>query len=154
MGKIDKRDALDIQGLYRSFGWNLIPAAREHTFVTTYVTGKHKWDYVVVVAGHATLAMFARLPLRPRQDQRAEVGRFIEQINFGMIQGAWVLDRQDGEVRFRVSVAYQGIELSTEYVKDLTLYTNFTMETFLPGFKTIIEDGCTAEEAYERVYDD
>jgi hypothetical protein len=93
--------------------------------------------------------MFARLPHICPPEKYAELSVFIEKVNFGMSHGAWVMDREDGEVRFRVGVDIGAMELTFEYTRSLTLYTNMTMEYYLSGIRSIIMEDKNAQEAFD-----
>ena len=81
-----------------------------------------------------------------------EFSIFMQKANFTMNLGAWVMDRGDGEVRFRVGFDVGAYELTQLYLRKLTIYTNMTMETYLPGIRALIKDGKSAREAYGIVF--
>ncbi len=138
--------------IYQEIGWEIERAQGDTILSTTYGGKNANWVFVANTdEENEILVMFARLPFPCPPEKYSEVSVFMEKANFGMSHGAWVIDRSDGEVRFRVGVDLGGIELTIRYVRQLTLHTNLTMEYYLPGWKALLEEGKSAEEALNIV---
>ncbi|MFM2376364.1 MAG: hypothetical protein RLZZ165_1461 [Bacteroidota bacterium] len=114
--------------------------------------GTHGTWAFVVTCDDDVLVMFARAPRNCPPDYYDEVTAFMNRANFGMTHGAWVMDRTDGEIRFRVGADLGGLTPDSDFFQRMTLYTNFTMDKYLPGFTAVINDDATYEEAFAIVF--
>ena len=142
-----------LQQIYADIGWDMVQVPNENILSTTYGGKNRNWTFVVTTdEPNRVMAMFSRLPFSCPPERFDALSQFMEKANFGMSHGAWVMDRSDGEVRFRVGVDMGGVELNVAYVKQLTLYTNMTMEFYLPAMQAIVEDSKSVEEALDITF--
>lgn len=140
---------------YEKMGWPMAQIAGETILSTTYGGTVAQWVFVASVdEPNGIITMFARTPEPCPPEHFTIMSEFLERANFGMTHGAWVMDRSDGEIRFRVGVDMNGLPLTDEYLRNLTLYTNLTMERYWPGLKAIIHEGAAAATALARVFPD
>jgi hypothetical protein len=139
---------------YKSIPWDMAQIPNETVLHTRYKgNNEDLWDFVVAsLEEENTVVMFARSPLPCPSEKFDEFSIFMQKANFTMNLGAWVMDRGDGEVRFRVGFDVGAYELTQLYLRKLTIYTNMTMETYLPGIRALIKDGKSAREAYGIVF--
>jgi|AntRauTorckE5430_2_1112549.scaffolds.fasta_scaffold05062_2 hypothetical protein len=136
--------------IYKDIGWEMEQNPNESILSVTYAGRNAEWTFVATTDElNNIIVMFARLPHICPPEKYAELSVFIEKVNFGMSHGAWVMDREDGEVRFRVGVDIGAMELTFEYTRSLTLYTNMTMEYYLSGIRSIIMEDKNAQEAFD-----
>lgn len=143
----------NLKKIYQEAGWQMEQVSNEPIIYITYKGEHGKWDFVATVEESLnTLVMFARLPFTALTSQYADTSLLIDRVNFGMSSGAWVFDRSDGEIRFRVGINLYNYELTPAYVRDLTQYTNTTMDFYILGFKALLEEGKSYENAYEVVF--
>ncbi len=54
-------------------------------------------------------------------EARRDVAEFIARVNYGMIVGNFELDFEDGTVRFKTSIDYEGDELTEALVRNMVL---------------------------------
>lgn len=138
---------------YQRINWPIEQVPNEMIISTTYGGNNGQWVFVASSDEiNGIIIMFARSPEPCPPEKYPVMSEFLEISNFGMTHGAWVMDRSDGEIRYRVGVDMGDMELTNEYLRSLTLYTNLTMERYLPGLRAIIEDGKSAKEAFKIVF--
>jgi hypothetical protein len=136
--------------IYKDIGWEMEQNPNDSILSVTYAGNNAEWIFVATTdEPNKIVVMFARLPYVCPPEKCAELSVFIDKVNFGMSHGAWVMDRKDGEVRFRVGVDLGTMELTFEYIRSLTLYTNMTMEYYLSGIRSIIMEDKNAQEAFD-----
>jgi hypothetical protein len=139
--------------IYKNIGWEMELNSNESFLSVSYAGSNAEWTFVATTDElNKIVVLFARLPHICPPEKYAELSIFIDRANFGMSHGAWVIDRRDGEVRFRLGVDLQGMELTFEYVRSLTLYTNMTMDYYISGMKAIIIEGKNAQEAFNLIH--
>ncbi|HMQ53775.1 MAG TPA: YbjN domain-containing protein [Anaerolineae bacterium] len=138
---------------YESINWPMEQVGGDTILSITYAGKNDQWVFVASTdEANGIVVMFARAPLACPPEKYAVMSEFLERANFGMTHGAWVMDRTDGEIRYRVGVDLNGLELTNESLRNLTLYTNMTMDHYLPGLHAVIEGGASALEAFATVF--
>lgn len=142
-----------LKAFYEVSGWPMEQVAGSTILSTTYAGERGEWVFVASTDERTdTTTLFARAPLSCPESCFDTMSELLERANFGMTHGAWVMDRTDGEIRFRVGTDLSGLELTNEHLRSLTLYTNLTMNHYLPSLKAVIEEGSTAAEAYALAF--
>jgi hypothetical protein len=134
-------------------GWPMEESPENAILSVTY-QGKHgQWVFVASMdEANGTITLFTRFPESCPRDRFSVMSEFLEKANFGMTHGAWVMDRSDGEIRYRLGVDINGIQLTDELLQNMTLYTNLTMDTYWMGLKSILKQECSASEAFLQVF--
>jgi len=142
-----------LQEFYARAEWPMVQVPGQPILSATYQGTNGQW--VFVAAPHEDLrvvTLFCRAPLESPKDRYEDVTVFLERINFGLTVGAWVLDREDGEIRFRVSVDASEAPPSDARIQRASLLCVTAMDSMLPTLRSLIEDGLTAKEAMERLF--
>ncbi|MEM9005868.1 MAG: hypothetical protein AAGE59_20380 [Cyanobacteria bacterium P01_F01_bin.86] len=123
------------------------------TILSVKYQGKEaQWVFVAATHEDDIITLFARTPEPCPEHLLNVMSEFLEYANFGMTHGAWVMDRSDGEIRYRVGVVVGELAITDNYLQNLTLYTNLTMDRYLPGIRAILRDGKTAADAFSIVF--
>lgn len=138
---------------YQSIHWEMAQVPNETILSTTYGGKNGQWVFVASSdEPHGVITLFARFPESCPAEKYAVMTDFLNRANFGMTHGAWVMDRNDGEIRYRVGIDMSGLELTNTCLKNMTLHTNLTMERYLPGLYAVIQDGKSAKAAYDIIF--
>lgn len=133
-------------------GWPMTQVSGETILSVQYRGKGGQWVFVASTdEENDIVTLFARYPQTCPPERFNEMSEFLGRSNFGMTHGAWVMDRTDGEIRYRVGVDLGGLTLTDECLKNLTLYTNLTMERYLAGLASILS-GSTAAEAFDQTF--
>ena len=141
-----------VSAIYANIGWEMTKVPDDNILSIIYGGQAENWTFVVTTdEANGLFVMFARAPFVCPADKMNELGLLLEKANFNITHGAWVMDRSDGEVRFRLGIDLGGIALTKAYIKNLTAYTNLTMEHYLPALRAIVDVGRSAVEAMEMV---
>ena len=112
-----------------------------------------QWDFIASSdESNKIITMFARVPEVCPPEKFSTMSEFLEKANFGMTHGAWVMDRRDGEIRYRVGVDVSKIEINDDFLEGITLYTNLTMNYYLQAIFAIIKEGVSAQQAFKIVF--
>jgi hypothetical protein len=95
------------------------------------------------------LAVRNTLPVNVPEERRAAMAEFILRMNFGMIIGGADMDFRDGEVRFRASVDFDGLEgeVPDGMIFSLISISVAMMHQYLPGMYRVIYGSCPPDEA-------
>lgn len=83
-------------------------------------------------------------------DCMARMSEFITRANYGLRNGNWEMDYDDGEIRYKSYVDAEGITLTTEAVKNSIYCIADMFERYSDGILSIIFGNATAEEAVKK----
>ena len=87
------------------------------------------------------------MPVRVPANMRVMVAEYITRANYGLRIGNFEMDFDDGEVRYKSSLDFEGVELTTGLIRNAIYPAVQTMDRYLPGLLSVIFGGKSAEEA-------
>ncbi len=120
-------------------GWPVAVDEDNQILSVRYSHEGTEWVFVGTVDENTRIVtLFSRAPEACPADRRAAMCQQLIRLNWGMTHGAWDLDLDDGEVRYRVVSDLAGNELSPSLVQNLTNYNLATMATYLPIIRAVI----------------
>ena len=85
------------------------------------------------------------------EDSRPAVAEFITRANYGMRIGNFELDLNDGEVRYKSSLDFEGQPLTARLVHNAIYPAVTTMDRYFPSLMKVAYGGATAAEAVEEI---
>lgn len=91
----------------------------------------------VAPAAHLLLGYGVALVEVP-PERRLAVAELITRINYGLPVGNFELDLGDGEVRFKSSASYAGLELGPELVRNVLLPCPLMVVRYLPAIRAVL----------------
>ncbi len=81
---------------------------------------------------------YAVAPVKAPEEARLAVAEFITRANYGLRIGNFELDFDDGEVRYKSSLDFEGATLTPALIKH-TIYPSVqTMDSYLPGLMKVV----------------
>jgi hypothetical protein len=90
---------------------------------------------------------YAVAPLKAPPETREAVAEFITRANYGMRIGNFELDYDDGEVRYKSSLDFEGSELTPELIARAIYPVVGTMDRYVPGLMSVVYGSQTPAEA-------
>lgn len=91
------------------------------------------------------------MPVRVPEAMRVLMAEFLVRANYGLRIGNFEMDFEDGEVRYKSSVDFEGISLSPVLIRNTMYPAVQTMDRYLPGILSVVYGGRTPEEAIAAV---
>ena len=83
-------------------------------------------------------------------DRREEAARYLTLANWNLMSGNFSMDYEDGEIRFRTSVCFQGTELTEALIRNAILLAMHAMERFAEGAIDVMARDKKAEQAFRE----
>lgn len=97
------------------------------------------------------LLCYAQAPVKVPEEQRTNVAEYLTRANYGMYIGNFELDYNDGEVRFKSSLDFEGEQLTANLIRN-TIYPSVRlMDTYLPGLMKVVYGGANPKLAIEEI---
>ncbi|MEX1021439.1 MAG: YbjN domain-containing protein [Litorilinea sp.] len=97
------------------------------------------------------LLFYVVMPVRTPAERRAPMAEFITRANYGLRIGNFEMDFEDGEVRYKSSVDFEGETLSNNLMRGVIYPAVQTMDRYLPGLLSVIYGGKTPAEAVAEI---
>jgi hypothetical protein len=140
-----------------------IYAALRDYFASAGTFDEHEEDGWVAAPGHGSngawlligqaydaldaAVIYGVVPERVPADRRAAVAELVTRINYGLILGSFELDLDDGEVRFKASLA-RAAPTRAE-LTPLVITVHAQLDRWLPALSAVA-DGAAPAEAFAR----
>lgn len=77
-------------------------------------------------------------PVKAPEEKRLPVAEFITRANFGLRIGNFELDFNDGEIRYKSSLDFEGSELTPTWIQHAVYPAVKTMDRYFPGILKVI----------------
>ena len=90
-------------------------------------------------------------PIKAPAAMRPAVAEYITRANFGLRIGNFELDYSDGEIRYKSSLDFEGVELTPELLKNAIYPAVHTMDFYLPGLLSVLYGSKTPEDAIDEI---
>jgi hypothetical protein len=91
------------------------------------------------------------MPVRAPAQVRLAVAEYLTRANYGLRIGNFEMDFDDGEVRYKSSLDFEGVELTSGLIRNTIYPAVQTMDRYLPGVLSVVFGGKSAEEAIEAI---
>lgn len=84
------------------------------------------------------LIFYSVAPVSVPHEQRVAVAMLLTRLNYGMALGNFELDVDDGEVRYKTTVALAGRDAGDEVLRPLVTVNVSTMDRYLPALQEVL----------------
>jgi len=82
--------------------------------------------------------------------RRDEMVKFLALVNWNLMSGSFDMDCDDGQVRFRTSVCFEGIELSEALIRSAIRFAMNAVERYAGAAIDVMARGKSADQAYRE----
>ncbi len=97
------------------------------------------------------LLFYVLAPVKAPEDRLDEVAEFLTRANYGLRIGNFEMDYNDGEVRYKSSLDFEGEPLSPRLIRNAIYPAVQTLDRYLPGLMQVIYGNRSAQEAIEEI---
>ena len=97
-----------------------------------------RWRSVAGEDDHGRFVSLSFLPLVVPMGRRMAVAELITRMNFGLGLGHFILDFEDGDLRFMVTVPLGGVAPSQEVIAEVMGAHQALVDTFLPAIGQVL----------------
>jgi hypothetical protein len=101
--------------------------------------------YAQVRVEEEILLCYAVAPVRVEEAARPAVAEFVTRANYGLWTGNFEMDWDDGEVRYKSSLDFEGVALTPELIRNAISPAVQMMVCYLPGLLSVIGGRSPAE---------
>ena len=98
-----------------------------------------QWDfYAQAVEEKDLVLLYSIAPHRVPEERRREVSEFLTKANYGLADGNFELDFDDGEIRYKTVLHLQGDALDALLMRRLVRSNGTALETYLPSIHSVV----------------
>lgn len=103
-----------------------------------YATQDAAWSsFAVAFEEDQQVALYGVLPFAVGAERRADILELITRINYGQVIGNFEMDLDDGEVRFKTSIDFDGAELTLALLRQIFAANVAIMSHYLPALLAV-----------------
>ncbi|NJK80789.1 MAG: YbjN domain-containing protein [Chloroflexaceae bacterium] len=99
------------------------------------------------------LVFYAMAPIKIAEEQRPTVAEFLTRANYGMYIGNFEMDWNDGEVRYKSSIDFEGTQLNDLLIRNTIYPAVRLMDRYLPGLFKVAYGGVSPLDAVREIED-
>ncbi|NET68527.1 MAG: YbjN domain-containing protein [Moorea sp. SIO1G6] len=103
--------------------------------------------YAQVLTDLEQFLFYVMMPFKIPEESLNTIAELITRANYGLRVGNFEMDYEDGEVRYKTCIDFEGEILTKGYIKNAVYPALKTMERYVPGFLSVVYGGQTPEEA-------
>lgn len=107
--------------------------------------------YAQVLVDLEIFLFYVQAPVRVPEAARLAVAEYLTRANYGLRIGNFEMDFDDGEVRYKSSIDFEGATLSAELVRHAIYPAAQTMDRYLPGMMAVVYGGKSPAEAIAEI---
>ncbi|MCA9489215.1 MAG: YbjN domain-containing protein [Myxococcales bacterium] len=127
-----------------------VEAARvdEDTLVVPIETSAGRMTGIVAARRDMSILLFYAVgPERVPPERRAAVAEYMTRANFGLPMGCFEMDWEDGEVRYRTALDYEGTSLAPVQIDNLVQPAIHVSDRYLPALLQVARGELEPEAA-------
>ena len=94
---------------------------------------------------------YVMAPVKALAEARGTLAEFLTRANYGLRIGNFELDMRDGEIRYKSSLDFEGVDLDPRLIKNAIYPAVQSMDRYLPGMMAVMHGGASAEAAIQMV---
>jgi hypothetical protein len=129
----------ELKRVFDENGWPYSEVAGAPLLVSELSGPEGRWDfYAQAVEEKDLVLLYSIAPQRVPDERRLDVSEFLTRANYGLADGNFELDFDDGEIRFK-SVLHVPAELDGLLVKRVVRLNGTALETYLPTISQLID---------------
>lgn len=107
--------------------------------------------YAIVRTDLEQFLFYAVAPVKAPHEVRGAISEFITRANYGLRIGNFELDYADGEIRYKSSLDFEGVELQPQMIRTAIYPAVQTMDRYMTGLMRVMYGGRTPVEAIQEI---
>lgn len=133
-------------------GWPFIQLEGRPMLTINFEGKNARWACFAQAREEQSQFVFYSLcPVNAPADRRAAMAEFLSRANYGLIVGNFEMDFEDGEIRYKTSVDFEGLPLAPAAFRT-AVYANVSMmDQYFPGLMSILHSTVSPREMIDRI---
>jgi hypothetical protein len=129
-------------------GWSFARLEGRPTLQLKFTGANGEWlCYAQAREAERQLLFYSVFPTNAPEERRAALAELLTRANFGLYLGNFEMDWDDGEIRFKTSVAVESAELTPALVKQVVEPNLRITNKYFPAIRAVAEGESSPIEA-------
>jgi hypothetical protein len=94
---------------------------------------------------------YALAPVKVPPEALAKAAEYLTRANYGLRIGNFELDYRDGEIRYKSSLDFEGVELTAELIRNTIYPAVQTLDRYMPGLMNILYADVSPQDAIQDI---
>jgi hypothetical protein len=107
--------------------------------------------YAQIRVDQEQFVFYVIAPMKAPEAKRMAMAEFLTRANYGLFIGNFEMDFSDGEIRYKSSLDFEGVELSVPLITHAIYPAVNTMDEYLPGIMKVIASDETPEKIIAQI---
>ncbi len=134
-----------VEGL-RAKNWNFDDSREKLLIKSSYQGEDIPIDFIINVDEKRECVRFIASVYHMAEDKRVEGALAVCVANYGMVNGSFDYDINDGEIRFRLTTSYCGCIITKDFVMDMITTALLSADRYNDKFLMLSKGAITLEE--------
>jgi len=135
---------------FKKAGWEYEPVL--NSAITAVFGGQNESYRCYIQAREADhqFIFYSVCPIKAPEDKFGDIMHFMTRANYGMYLGNFELDLDDGEIRFKTSIAFGEETVSDALIAPIIFPNVIAMDGYFPAIRAIIEEDADVEDVITK----
>lgn len=130
--------------------WHFREDAEKLTIVSSCTGDDIDMNFIIEVdADREVITFLSSMPFKAPEEKRVDVAIAVCVANYGMVNGSFDFDINDGEIRFRLTTSYCGCEIGEPFFMDMMSTALNTVDRYNDRFLMLAKGLMTLEQFIE-----
>lgn len=141
-----------VLAFFMELNWQITPIEGRPIWRMEFASEKGEWSCLIHVREEMSQVLFYSIyPRNAPAERRLAVAELLTRANYGMANGNFELDFQDGEIRYKTYLDTQGEPLLPGLMKGLVYANLATMRMYFQAITAVLNGESTPEAAVAGV---
>lgn len=138
-----------VEAFFQQDGWTFSLLQGRSDVLELPVTSEHgSWGCFAQAEDEDRRFIFYSVcPVTAPEGERRVFAEFLTRANYGLVLGNFEMDWDDGEIRYKTSIDFEGDRLTPALIRQVVYPNVRAMGTHLPAIRAIVADGLSADQA-------
>lgn len=103
-------------------------------------------EYILVRPAREVVSLLSPMPFMTPEDKRVEMAMAVAVANYGLIEGTFDYDINDGEIRYRMTASYYENILSGNYFNHMLQLASYWIDKYNDRFMMLAKGNMTLQQ--------
>ncbi|MBD2541006.1 YbjN domain-containing protein [Coleofasciculus sp. FACHB-SPT36] len=141
-----------IVAFFQKDGWQVEPDFNDWSLMTNFQGAHGQWRcYGVLQESPKQFVFYSICPIIVASENRLAMADFLTRANYNLLVGNFEMDFEDGEIRYKTSINFEGSQLDHALLKQLAYINVVMMNQYLPGIIAVLNDNVPPADAISQI---
>jgi hypothetical protein len=141
-----------IIAFFQQDGWQVEPDFEDWSLLTSFQGTHGQWQcFAFLQQSPHQFVFYSICPITVTSESRLTMADFLTRANYNLLVGNFEMDFEDGEIRYKTSLNFEGSQLDDALLEQLAHINVVMMNQYLPGIRLVIDENVSPADAIRQV---